>query len=68
MAGDAVGARLHGSGGDFSPGSVPAGSYSADVSFSNGAVVVVRSIVVESGKTTTIRCSAAFQNCKVIRE
>jgi hypothetical protein len=68
MAGDAVGARLHGPSGDVAPGSVAPGTYTADVSFSSGAAVVVRAIVVEPGKTTTIRCSAAFQNCKVIRE
>lgn len=67
LAGDASGAVLSAGGRTFGPGEVPAGTYTAEVTFNNGTTVTLRSVVVDPGATTTLRCSAAFSNCKVQR-
>ena len=68
LSGDAVSATLRGSGGTFGPGEVPVGSYTADVSFGDGTTLSLRSVSVEADRTTQLRCSKAFQNCKVIKD
>ncbi len=68
LSGDAQGVSLSGEVGRFGAGEVPAGTYSAEVRFADGTTVTQRTVVVESGKVTTLKCSAAFQNCRVVRE
>lgn len=67
LAGDAQSVSLRGEGGAFGAGEVPAGSYAAEVRFTDGTTVTLKSVGVEPGKSTTLRCSVAFQNCKVSR-
>ncbi len=68
VSGDALAVKLQGESGSFGAGDVPAGSYSAEVRFADGTTVTQRGVVVESGKATTLKCSAAFQNCRVVRD
>lgn len=67
LAGDAQSVALTGSSGVWDAGELPVGTYSAKVTFVDGNVVTVRDIVVEAGITTTLRCSASFGNCKVVK-
>ncbi len=67
LAGDAQSVELTGSSGLWDDGELPPGTYVAKVTFVDGAVVTVRDVVVEAGITTTLRCSASFGNCKVVK-
>ncbi len=67
LAGDARSVSLSGGGGHFGAGDVPAGSYSAEVSFPDGTTVTTH-VTMEAGKSVTLKCSSKFQNCKVIAE
>lgn len=68
LSGDAKSAVVTGGGQEFTQGEVPPGTYTVVVTFTNDTSVTLRAVVVDPGKTTTIRCSASFSNCKVQRE
>lgn len=57
--------RLGGAAGGASAGEVPPGSWSATVTFADGAQIALSGIRVEVGKTTHVRCDAKFAACKI---
>jgi serine/threonine-protein kinase len=64
LAGDPVTVTLSGPAGHVRPGAVPPGVYTAEVTFTSGATVVVRDIAVTAGHTTRLTCNADFSNCR----
>jgi hypothetical protein len=66
LAGDAAKVVLRGAAGSFGEGEVPAGDYTAEVSFADGTTIQVPRVSVKVGGSTTLKCSASFGNCKVI--
>ncbi|MDP2309152.1 MAG: protein kinase [Pseudomonadota bacterium] len=68
LDGDAVQVTLAGQGGRVSAGSVPAGSYTAEVTFASGTSVTIRNITVSPDRVTVLTCKADFGNCRVAQE
>ncbi len=64
LAGDPVQARLTGPNGPVEAGRVPAGTYTAVVTFASGATVTIRDIGVAAGRVTRLTCKADFGNCR----
>jgi serine/threonine-protein kinase len=62
VSGDAKSVRVSGPTGSFSPGELPAGSYTAEVTFEAGDPIKVP-LKVEAGKTTTLACKSRFKLC-----
>jgi serine/threonine-protein kinase len=64
VVGSPVTISVHGAAGNVRLGSVAPGTYVADVTFEGGRRISVRGIDVVGGKTTTLTCSADFNNCR----
>ncbi len=65
--GDATLVSLKGAGGTFGAGELLPGRYNAEVSFGGGGSVS-QVVDVSPGKTTRMKCSSKFQNCRVSQE
>lgn len=66
VTGDATSVVLRGAGGTARPGDIAPGTWTAEVTFADGRSVSVRDVQILGGKTTTLKCSAAFLSCRVI--
>lgn len=56
---------LHAGGKEYEPGEVPAGRYTATVTFAGRGVGSVNPFSVRAGETTTLACDSAFVMCRV---
>ncbi|MDP2316161.1 MAG: protein kinase [Pseudomonadota bacterium] len=68
LAGDPVDATFTGPNGKVAAGSVPAGTYTAQVTFASGTAVTIRNVVVSPGRVTWLTCKADFGNCSSSQE
>ena len=64
VEGDVDGLVLIGEAGEFQPGAVPAGTYSAQARFGERSVSLP-GVVVLGGGTTILRCDRTFGRCRV---
>jgi serine/threonine protein kinase len=64
VTGDPARINLHGKAGDFPPGQVPAGTYSATIDFVGGGASSLSSVQVVAGRTTVLECDVLFSRCK----
>ncbi len=64
VTGDADSAWLVAGGKRYSPGPVPAGSYTIEASFAGGEAAVAGKVTIAAGQSVTIKCVSDFQRCR----
>jgi serine/threonine-protein kinase len=67
VEGDATQVSVRGATGTYGAGELPAGRYTADVSFADGTTVQ-QPLDVAAGGRVRLKCSSKFQNCRVFKE